>query len=315
MAGMPAPSMPQSQVKYQEPRMMPMTADPSNLMFPRSPPSAMVRAEKWSDSLLKACSPVIRPTARLFLLCTFIEDAFRMAFQWNVQAAHVSNEWKADAWVGNSFVAFNLMFQVLPVAILLMTGAVTVPKSLIQVCIAILIVVVLAQSVAYHVLWNLEFFLRNLAVIGALCLVGAEACDPEPTKGGILDTGRFDDEDEDEVSDILRLSGRVMISLMFLTLIKFDTSQRIALECLAGFLLSLVVIGYKTKLSAVTLFIFLSIENMYLNDFFFHSSTENMYDFKKFNFFQCLTVIGGLLMLVVLGPGAVSFDGEDKKKI
>ena len=57
---------------------------------------------------------------------------------------------------------------------------------MIQVCIAILIIVVLAQSVAYHVLWNLEFFLRNLAVIGALCLVGAEACDPEPQKGGIL---------------------------------------------------------------------------------------------------------------------------------
>jgi hypothetical protein len=55
--------------------------------------------------------------------------------------------------------------------------------GLIQVAIALLIIAVLAQSVAYHVLWNLEFFLRNLAVIGALCLVGAEACDPEPTRG------------------------------------------------------------------------------------------------------------------------------------
>ena len=117
------------------------------------------------------------------------------------------------------------------------------------------------QSVAYHVLWNLEFFLRNLAVIGALCLVGAEACDPEPTKGGILD--RIDeDEDEDDVSDILRLSGRVMLSLMFLTLVKFDTSQRIVLEVMAGFLLALVVVGYKTKLSSVTLFMFLFVENM-----------------------------------------------------
>ena len=47
-------------------------------------------------------------------------------------------------------------------------------------------------------------------------------------------------------------------------------------------------------------FVFLFIENAYLNDFFFHDPSENLYDFKKFNFFQCLTVIGGLLMLVVL---------------
>lgn len=276
-----------------------------------------VKAERWADGILKMCGPVIRPFARLFLLCTFIEDAFRMAFQWDVQATHVSSEWQAEPWVGNSFVAFNLAFQVFPCAILLLNGAVDVPKGLIQVCIAILIIVVLAQSVAYHVLWNLEFFLRNLAVIGALCLVGAEACDPEPQKGGILGKAAAikTDEDEDEVSDILRLSGRVMIALMFLTLIKFDTAQRIALECIAAVLLSLVVVGYKTKLSAVTLFIFLFIENAYLNDFFFHDPSENLYDFKKFNFFQCLTVIGGLLMLVVLGPGAVSFDGEEKKRL
>ena len=28
---------------------------------------------------------------------------------------------------------------------------------------------------------------------------------------------------------------------------------------------------------------------------------------------QALTVIGGLMMLVILGPGSVSFDGEEKK--
>jgi len=266
----------------------------------------------YADSLIRFSAPIIRPCARLFLLCTFVEDALRMLFQWEVQATHVSTEWHAEDYVGNTFVAFNLVCQAIPCTILLLNGIVTMPRGLIQFCIALLVVVVMAQSVAYHVLWNLEFFLRNLAVIGALCLVGAEACDPEPTKGGILD--RIDeDEDEDDVSDILRLSGRVMLSLMFLTLVKFDTSQRIVLEVMAGFLLALVVVGYKTKLSSVTLFMFLFVENMYLNDFFMHASTENLYDFKKFNFFQALTVIGGLMMLVVLGPGSVSFDGEEKK--
>jgi hypothetical protein len=69
--------------------------------------------------------------------CTFIEDAGRMAFQWNVQATHVSNEWKADPWVGNSFVAFNLLFQVFPCAVLLINGAVSVRHaSLLHFCIS-----------------------------------------------------------------------------------------------------------------------------------------------------------------------------------
>jgi hypothetical protein len=243
-----------------------------------------------------------------------MEDSARMIFQWKVQADHVSKEWQAEPWVGNSFVAFNLIGQVLPCVLLLLNGVVKVPSALIQSCLILLVVVVLAQSVAYHVLWNLEFFLRNLAVIGALCLVGAEACEPEPTKGGLLDAGKTADEEEDDMSDYLRLSGRVLVSLMFMTLIKFDTTQRIVLECMAACLLLLVAIGWKTKLSAVMLWFFLFTENLYLNDFFMHDESENMYDFKKFNFFQALTVIGGLMMLVVLGPGAVSLDGEKKNR-
>eukprot|EP00039_Didymoeca_costata_P005758 m.84356 g.84356 ORF g.84356 m.84356 type:complete len:343 (+) comp12961_c0_seq3:105-1133(+) len=293
---------------------LPMPSAPRGLMFPRAPPSAIEKAEVAADSFLKFCAPVIRPLARLFLLCTFVEDAERMIFQWDIQANHVSKEWQADPSVGHAFVAFNLAAQAIPCAILLLGFPFSSMKPLIQACLGLLVIVVCAQSVAYHVLWNLEFFLRNLAVIGALCLVGAEALEPEPTKGGILDTGRLTEEDEDDdVSDILRLSGRVLLSLMFLTLVKFDNVQRIILECIAAVLLALVVIGFKTKLSAVTLFIFLFVENLYLNDFFMHSSDENIHDFKKFNFFQALTVIGGLMMLVALGPGGVSFDGEEKK--
>jgi hypothetical protein len=292
---------------------MPMP-NASDFTFPKAPPTAMERLERWSNDMLMWSGPVIRPLAKLFLLSTFLDDAYRMVTQWDTQVYHINTEWKSEPWVGNSFVIFNLVCQVLPCTIILLNGAVTVPNGLIQFCIGLLVVVVLAQSVAYHVLWNMEFFFRNLAVIGALCLVGAEATDPAPTKGGLLD-GNLDEEEDAETADILRLSGRILVSLMFVTLTRFDTVTRIIVEIIGVVLLACVVLGFKTRLSCVMLFILLNIENLTLNDFFMHSTDDNMHDFKKFNFFQALTVTGGLMMLVALGPGAVSFDGEVKKNL
>ena len=45
------------------------------------------------------------------------------------QAQHVATEWSADAWVGDTFVGFNLVVQVIPCVILLANGAVDIPKG------------------------------------------------------------------------------------------------------------------------------------------------------------------------------------------
>ena len=82
------------------------------------------------------------------------------------------------------------------------------------------------------------------------------------------------------------MSGRLLLVLMFVTLTKFDTVARIITELIGMLLLALLVIGYKTRLSAVTLFVLLMIENLTLNDFFMHDSNDHMHDYKKFNFFQ-----------------------------
>ena len=119
---------------------------------------------------------------------------------------------------------------------------------------------------------------------------------------------------DNKPKNYMQFAGRILLVFMFLTLIRADMSvMHIFVDIFGTALMILVAIGYKTKLSALTLVIFLSVLNIIANPFWAIEADKPLHDFLKYDFFQTMSVIGGLLFIVALGPGGVSLD-EHKKR-
>ena len=74
----------------------------------------------------------------------------------------------------------------------------------------------------------------------------------------------------------------------------------------------MVVVGFKARWSATFCVAILSVSNILVNSWWSMSRNNPMRDFRKYDFFQTLSVMGGFLLLLGMGPGQMSVD--EKKK-
>lgn len=75
----------------------------------------------------------------------------------------------------------------------------------------------------------------------------------------------------------------------------------------------MVAVGFKAKWSASFLVTMLSLFNVFINNWWSVHSAHPQRDFLKYDFFQTLSIVGGLILLVNMGPGGISVD--EKKKV
>ena len=258
-------------------------------------------AEDLAEKVSHHYKRILPHLARFCLVSTFFEDGLRMWTQWTAHSEFVSLINGCGWFLGTLFVTLNLIGQLGGVAMVLLRIRVNIACGL-------LLGVICLQTLAYRVMWNMEFLSRNLALVGALLLVLAESYSESKSQfAGVPSL------DEKKPKNYLQLTGRVLLTLMFTTTIKFDTSIFSTLQNFIGSaLMVLVAIGYKTKLSSLVLVLWLNFLNFYSNAWWSIPSYQHQREWKKYDFFQTLSVIGGLLMVASIGPGGVSVD-EHKK--
>lgn len=153
------------------------------------------------------------------------------------------------------------------------------------------------------------YFLRNLALCGGVILLLAES----RTEGKQTLFAGVPSMGQNKPKTYMQLSGRLLLVLMFMTLLRFQFSPLQIIQNVVGsMLILLVAIGFKTKLCALVLVLWLTVLNFYFNAWWNIPEYRPMRDFLKYDFFQTFSVVGGLLLVVALGPGGVSVD-EHKK--
>ena len=259
------------------------------------------KAEDLADKVTRNLKHVLPHLARFCLASTFFEDGLHRWVQWDEQVEHMDTSWGCGWFLATTFVLINLVGQL---------GAVAMVLTRIKVDIAcgVLFFVLILQTIADSILWDLLFLFRNLSLIGALLLVLAESrVEDKSLMAGVPNMG------ENKPNMYLQLAGRILLIFMFLTLLSFEMSAMQIIQNLVGLLLMvLVTIGYKTKLSALVLITWLNIINFYFRAWWTITEDTLLRDFVKYDFFQALSVIGGLLMVVSLGPGEVSMDEQKK---
>jgi len=259
------------------------------------------RAEDFADVVLKQSKNYLPHIARLCLISTFLEDGIRMWLQWNDQRDYIAYSWNCGSFIGTLFVILNFFGQLIPCSLILF-------RKHANIACYVLFAIIALQTVAYKILWDLRFLLRNLSLAGGLLLLLVESKpDAKSLFAGLPNLG------DNKPKNYMQFAGRILTIVMFLTLLRMDYSIiHIINNFLGTALILLVAIGYKTKLSALTLVVFLAISNVLSNPFWTIASDMPLHDFLKYDFFQTMSVIGGLLFIVALGPGGVSLD-EHKK--
>lgn len=124
--------------------------------------------------------------------------------------------------------------------------------------------VVITQALGYGLIFDLNFFLRNLSVIGGLLMVLSDSW-VRKTKA-FAGLPQIDEKDR---KMYFQLAGRVLLIFLFIGFVFSGqwSLWRVVVSILGALACIMVVVGFKAKFSATLLVVILSIFNILVNNF------------------------------------------------
>lgn len=264
--------------------------------------------DKFDEFLGKYGAP-IKPylpfIGRFLIVATFLEDGVRIVSQWDSQVSYIWSYRGLPRFLTVLYLGLNVIFMWAG-SILVLTH-----KHLLY-GVGVLLFVVISQALVYGLVFNASFFFRNMSIIGGLLVVMSDAFARDRRSLSLAGLPLMDEKDR---SKYFMLAGRVLMIFLFFAYVATEHFSVLGLiVVIIGFIsCALVVIGYKTRLSAAVLVLILTYRNMTTNQYWQFDSNNPARDFLRYEHFQILSIVGGLLLVVNTGAGALSID--EKKKI
>ena len=127
-----------------------------------------------------------------------------------------------------------------------------------------LIGVVITQALGYGLIFDLNFFLRNLSVMGGLLMVLSDSW----VRKKFAPAG-LPQLDEKDRKMYFQLAGRVLLIFLFIGFVFAGdwSAGRVAVILVGAVACVMVAVGFKAKMSAIILVMILSIFNILVNNF------------------------------------------------
>jgi len=256
------------------------------------------------------------------LLClTFIDDGLRVPLRWSEQHNYMIHSMNMWSWLAAVVLIASSATQLF--ASWLILRPVSFQPSRVKMACYMLLTFVTLQPVLYGQVYDLDFMCRSSTMAGGLLLLIWGENDKigrrtDSALGGLLA------HDADERSaDKLQLAGRLLLTFMFLfqavfgqqgglhSVLESPSVWNVSSSC-ALFALSLMVcLGFKAEWSSFVLTAVLGVANFFLYPFW--NADAHLADYLRYYFFQTLSIMGGLMLLTLHGPGGLSLDGQKKK--